>query len=104
MSNKAENHKWGNCGECGESMRLKPKDRKFCKPHCRYRHRNKIRPRPNLEFAIVCVAENLLTIKEAEALGAGTAKEIRAKIRRKELPSIKMFGRVLLNKCDVKGK
>lgn len=104
MSNKAENHKWGNCQECGESMKLKPADRKFCKEQCRYRHRNKIRPRPNDEFALARTPEILVTIKEAEALGAGTAKEIRAKIRRKELPSIKMFGRVLLNKCDVKGK
>jgi hypothetical protein len=92
------------CQECGEILQAQTSKKKFCNDKCRYTHRNKHRPRLDLDWAINHLKERYVTPREAEALGFGTAKEIRAKIRRKELPSIRMFGRVLLNKVDVKGK
>lgn len=82
-------------------MKLKPADRKFCKARCRYQHSNRNRPKPTDEFAVARTREILVTVSEAEAMGAGSRSELRGKIRRKELPVVRVFGRVLLNKSDV---
>jgi len=101
MSAKSKIYEWGKCAHCDAPMKLKPKDRRFCKPRCRYQYNNLLRPHGKLQIAVACVNENLITLADAVALGIGNRSTLRAKIRRNELPAVRLFGRVLLNKQDV---
>jgi hypothetical protein len=101
MAKKQKKYKTGKCKECGHSMVLKPADRKFCKDRCRYQHRNRVRPRPNADFALSWVADNLTTVSQVAEESRMTVAQIRTKIRRNELPVFRLYGRILINKQDV---
>ena len=93
--------KEGFCKQCGKRFPKKPADKLFCKPACAYRYHNRRRGRVTGETAQQWLVEHLLTVREAEAMGAGKQAMIRSRIRRGRLAAVKLFGRVLLGRSDV---
>src|ERR1044071_2368783 len=92
MPRKTKIYDWGFCEGCGAPMRLKPAHRKYCKPRCRYQNYNRTRGRGTMETAQQFLTEHCTTVAEAVAMGAGTKHEIRSRIRRNELPVIRIYG------------
>jgi DNA-directed RNA polymerase subunit RPC12/RpoP len=101
MSRKPKAYEWGNCAECGEPMKLKPADRLYCKPACRYRHSYKSRPKLDLPSAFNLVREGSVTVRQAVAIAGKSETTIRRLVKAGTLTAEIVAGRVLVFRSQV---